>query len=98
MDVEGPGNGIDRLSISDKFRGQFLLVWAHFTWPAKGKPRDLAASLPSVVRLKIRVRSNSAMPAKMVMTIGPEGLVVSAHGSSPCPRYRLGLRCYEAGH
>ena len=44
--------------------------------------RALAASLPPVVRLKMSVRSNSAIPAKIVMTIFPEGLVVSVHGSS----------------
>jgi hypothetical protein len=30
VDVEGPGNGADRLPVSDEFPGQFLLVWAHF--------------------------------------------------------------------
>lgn len=48
----------------------------------KATPRALAASLPPLVRLMMRVRSNSAMPAKIVMTIRPEGLIVSAQGSS----------------
>jgi len=28
--VEGPGNGADRLPISDEFSGQFPLIWSHF--------------------------------------------------------------------
>jgi len=46
----------------------------------KATPRAWAASRPSYVRLRMRVRSNSAMPAKTVMIIRPDGLVMSALG------------------
>jgi hypothetical protein len=36
MYVEGPGDGADRLPVSDEFPGQFLLVWPHFLWPSEG--------------------------------------------------------------
>jgi hypothetical protein len=36
VNVEGPGNGADRLPVSDEFPGQFLLVWSHFLWPSEG--------------------------------------------------------------
>jgi hypothetical protein len=35
VNVEGPGNGADRLPVSDEFPGQFLLVWPHFLWPSE---------------------------------------------------------------
>ena len=41
MDVEGPGNGADRLPVSDEFPGQFLLVRAHFLGPAEGNAARL---------------------------------------------------------
>src|SRR5208283_4410444 len=41
VDVEGPGHGTDRFPVSDEFPGQFLLVWAHFPWPAKGNTARL---------------------------------------------------------
>ena len=36
MNVEGPGNGTDRLPVADEFPGQLLLVGAHFLRPAEG--------------------------------------------------------------
>jgi len=39
----------------------------------------MAAFLPSSVRLRMRDRSNCAIPAKTVMIITPDGDVVSAH-------------------
>ena len=60
----------------------------------KVTPRALAASLPSLVRLMMRVCSNSAMPAKIVIASRPEGLVVSAQGSSSdCNPALLSVRC-----
>jgi hypothetical protein len=82
VDVEGPGNGADRLPVSTSSLANSCWSGRIFLGRPKATTRALAANLPSVVRLKMRVRSNSAIPAKMVMTIRPERLVVSAHGSS----------------
>jgi hypothetical protein len=36
VDVEGPGDGADRLPVPDEFPGQFLLVEVHFVWMVTG--------------------------------------------------------------
>jgi hypothetical protein len=41
VNVEGPGNGADRLPVADEFPGQFLLIRAHFPWPAEGNAARL---------------------------------------------------------
>jgi len=47
MDVEGPGDGADRLALADEFAGKVLLVGLHFL----GSPEGYAARLrrPSAI-------------------------------------------------
>ena len=62
-------------------RANFSCSGVSFRGRPKRTPLFLAASRPALVRSRIRPRSNSAIPAKMVMIIFPACVVVSAHGS-----------------
>ena len=49
MDVECPGHRADRFPVLDQFPRKFLLVEAHFLWPAKGHAAGFCGH-PAVVR------------------------------------------------
>ncbi len=49
MNIEGPGDGADRLPVADEFPGHLLLVRAHFLRPAEGDAARLGG-YPAVGR------------------------------------------------
>lgn len=67
--VEGPGDSGDRLPFPDEFLVQVLLAGPLFLWSAEGDAAYLGGQHTIVCPAKMRMRSNSAMPAKIVMTI-----------------------------
>jgi len=82
MHVECAGNGGDRFPAVDEIKDKFLLIGPELGGAAKHHAAGLCR-LPSFLRAsEDQARSNSAMPPKTVRIIFPEGLVVSAQGSS----------------
>src|SRR6476619_6537294 len=71
---QGPALGQPRQSL-------ILLCLVSFGFLPNRTQRALARTRPSVVRLRIRWRSNSASPPRTVSINRPCGVVVSAQGS-----------------
>jgi hypothetical protein len=69
MNIERPGNGADRLAVSDLVPGQFALIWLYFFGRPKATPRALIPSLPSLVRLAPGSRGHPEALAKHIAKV-----------------------------
>jgi len=82
MDVENPGDGADGFSVADEVSGEFLLIGLHFLWPAEGHAACLSGQPAFLCSAEDEGALELGDAGETVMIIRPDGLVVSAYGSS----------------